>query len=717
MSVTHRDDDLHKSALERLLHPRSVAIVGASGTSTRLGGLVVKLLARHRFPGGVYPVNPKYEEVEGFTCYPSLLEIPADVNIDVAIVFIGADKVVDCVRQCADRGVRSLIILSSGFSEIGPEGENLQLQLTEIANRHHMAVAGPNCAGLANFPDHFVAYGTTNFIDRMSVLDGSIAVLTASGGMGNTIFTFCEERGVGVSFLIGLGNEAVTTAGDYLEALVEEVGVDVVLCNIEAIRDPKRFFHATDRAATLGKPVVVLKGGRSEVGKKAIVTHTAALGGSSDAYASAFKQHGVIQVTDLDELADCGMLFSSGVTISGPRLGIFSLPGGATSLLSDLASDYGFTIPGISDDTKAVLEEILPPIAVVSNPLDPTAGFARDSEKFRNALTTFASDNEFDFVVFFPIASQTDYAQQIANDVVTVHNSCGKPIIAIWTAGRELEDGAWKTLREAGVPLFLNSRSAFRALAHARRYGEWTSRRRTSTTNDYGSRWGQSAESLTSGNADAVRNELRRFDVSFPYTQIVRSEDDVAEAMAIVSGPVAMKILSSDIPHKTEAGGVILDVLTADDALTAYREIIASGRRYSPTAVIDGVEIQNMVEKGVEVIIGISTDDQLGPILSVGLGGVLTEVLHDYSQRPLPVSRADAQDMLSELRGSELFKNFRGRPGADTNALIETMLGVAAFAHAYRDRKPELDLNPVIVLPVGRGAVAVDSLLHFGDEK
>jgi acetyltransferase len=714
MSIVPRNDELHRQALEYLLHPRSVAVIGASGTPTRLGGVIVRLLARHRFAGSVFPVNPKYEEIEGFACYPSLVDIPAIVDIDVAIIFLAAESVIEVVEQCARRGVKALIVLSSGFAEVGDRGETLQRQLVNTANRNHLAVAGPNCAGIANFREKFIAYGTTNFIDRVNLLSGTIAILTASGGLGNTVFTFCEERGVGVSYLIGLGNESVTTAGDYLESLVDDERVTVILCSLEAVRDPKRFFAAADRAAAIGKPVVVLKGGRSAPGKQAIMTHTAALGGSAEAYAAAFRKHGIVQVRDLDELADCGLLFSRDTVIPGPNLGVFSLPGGATSLLSDLATDYGFRIPELSEQTISALSEILPAIAVIRNPLDPTAGFARDSAKFRATLQEFAKDPEIDVVLFFPLASQVDYAQQIADDVVAACNNIDKTVIVVWTAGRELEEGAWRTLREAGIPLFLNSRSAMRALAHVRRYSEMSTRRLDPGFADFGPQWPSSGNSFDVGDAVSRQASLREFGITFPDAQIVTDGLEASRVFTALNGPVAMKIVSADLPHKTEANGVLLNIASAKDAETAFNEIMGMVRAHSPSAKLEGVEMQQMISGGVEVILGISTDDQLGPILSVGLGGIFTKLFKDFSQRPIPISRAEAWEMLDELRGRPLFDGYRGKPAVDTPALVETMLGLSAFAYAYKDLNPEIDLNPVIVLPDGAGALAVDSLVYFG---
>jgi acetate---CoA ligase (ADP-forming) len=702
-----RDRAAHDRKIRSLLRPQSVAVIGASGTRTRIGGIIVSLLQRYKFPGQVFPVNPKYEEIQGFRCYASVADIPAEAEIDVAIVYLSADQVNDVARACGERGVKALVVISSGFAEVGGDGVRLQQELAATANAYGMVMCGPNCAGLATFVADFVAYGTTNFIDLEHVQKGNVALLSASGGLGNTVFTYCQERQVGLSHLVGIGNEAVSTAADYLDVLVDDPDVSVILGNIEAVRDPVRFFGAADRAAAAARPIVVLKGGRSEAGQHSIMTHTAALGGSPQAFAGAFRKHGIIQVYDLDDLADCAMLLTRITPGVGRRLGVFSLPGGGTGLVSDLAADHGFEVPDLAPETIAKLKQILPDIAIPKNPLDPTAGFGRDSQKMQEALKIFSADPSVDILVFFPLASQVDYSLKLARDLVAVKDAIGKPIVAIWTAGRQLEPGAWRTLHDAGIPLFTQTGAAFSALERVRWYAEFLAGRADPEAADFGPHLGQALEDAT------PREEMTRFGVRMPRAQLATSGEEAALTAVSFGGPVAMKIASPDIPHKTEAGGVRLGVAGGDAARAAFGEIVAHARAYAPAARIDGVEIQEMVPDGVEILLGVSTDDQLGPILTVGLGGVLTEALRDVVQRPVPVSRAEARRMLAELRSGWVLEGFRGRPAADVDALLDTMLGLSAVADAWRDRKPEIDLNPVVVLERGRGAVAVDALVQL----
>jgi acetyltransferase len=705
--------DRHSDGVERLLNPRSVAIIGASSEPTRIGGLVLRLLARHGFSGQVFPVNPKHEEIAGLKCYPTIDAIDRAIEIDVAIINLPANLVVDAVEACGGRAVKSLVVITSGFAELGPEGKALQDELTQVVQSHGMAMCGPNCAGIANFVREFVAYGTTNFIDLQHIIKGSVAIMSASGGFGNTIFTYCQERLIGVSHLIGLGNEAVTDSGDFMSVLADDPDVSVVIANLESIRDPTKFFEATDRASARRTPVVVLKGGRSEAGQHAIMTHTAALGGSPQAFAGAFSQHGVIQVTDLDELADTAMLLCRSAPTSGNRVGIFSLPGGGTGLLSDNADDFGFAVPDLAERTVQELQELLPAIAIAKNPLDPTAGFGRDSVRLQRALKVFAADPNIDVVLFFPLASQIEYSQKLANDLIAIKDEIDKPLIVIWTAGRELEDGAFNTLHAAGVPLFRGTASAFRAMARVRDYALFLERTALPAARDFGPYFGQSVNVRPNQIDDAaIQSELGRFGIRFPRRIIVNS---VTEAVLAVEdmGECAFKISSPDIPHRTEADCVRLDVSDATSAAVAYNEIIQNAVSYAPDAQLLGVEVQEMMDKGLELLLGVRTDDQLGPVITVGIGGILAEIVRDVVQRPVPISRADAREMLAQLTGAELFDGFRGGATYDRDAVTDAMLGLSAFADAVSELSPEIDLNPLIVLPDGGTAVAVDCLARF----
>lgn len=445
------------------------------------------------------------------------------------------------------------------------------------------------------------------------------------------------------------------------------------------------------------------------MGLAAVKSHTAALGGSARAYSGAFRQHGVIQVTDLDDLVNCAMLFSRMAPAAGRRLGILSLPGGGTGLTADLAADHGFEVPQFAAETDRRLEGVLPALATVRNPVDPTAGFGRDSEKLQAALRIMAEDPNVDVLVFFPLAGEVEYSQKLALDLVAVAPVLGKPVVCIWTAGSHLAPGAYRTLNEAGIPLFHSTDLAFKTMALMRRYAEFRQRRLRPGSSDLGPAAGIEAPA-----GMGAEDLLARFGLRMPRRRLVHSGAEAAGCAEDFGGRLALKVSSADVPHKTEAGGVVLGVEGAEAARRAYEAITESVGRHSPAARVEGVDVQEMVEGGVEILLGVYTDEQLGPILSVGLGGIFTEVLRDVAVRPVPITRGDAEDMLDELRGRAVLDGVRGRPPADREALTDAMLRLSALAGALRARSPEIDINPLLVMPGRGGAVAVDWLLKTG---
>jgi acetyltransferase len=695
------------SSISVLLNPSSVVVVGASQSDVRIGGMVLAFLRRFGFGGSVFAVNPKHVEVQGYPCFPSVSAIPSVAEIDLAIIFVPAASVAEVVEECGQRGIRAAVVISSGFAEVGVQGASLQERLVKVAQKYNMAMCGPNCAGIANTSTDFIAYGTSHFRRLSTYRKGGLALLTASGGFGNAMFGYCQSRGIGVSHLIGLGNEAVSTAADFLEALVEDPAVEIVGAYLEAIRDPIRFFAAADRAARVSKPVIVLMSGRSAVGRQSVATHTAALAGSARAHSGAFAKHGIIQVHDLDELADVIALLGHGTVVTGGRVGVFSLAGGGTSLVADIASDFGFEIPRLTSETTKDLVDVLPPIATVCNPLDTTAGFARDSAAHQKVLRRFAEDPLLDVVVHFPLASDPDYATSIAADLVAVGREMQKPLVCIWTAGEELQANAWQVLRDGRIPLFTSTTACFRALAQARTHAAHQIGLNDPARTDFGIHRGQ-----TSIRADTASQLLFSFGIALLDSELATSLEAALAFADRVGWPVALKVASRDIAHKSDVGGVALGVRTREAATSAYERLIENARRLAPTAEIDGVYVQPMAPPGLEMLVGLTTDEQLGPTVSVGIGGVFAEVLDDVQQWPIPLSRFDVQAMLDRLRSREVLGEFRGQRVRDLPALIDVILNLSALAESVRERRIEVDLNPVIVGAEGEGVFIVDALVY-----
>ena len=689
-------------SLKLMLAPRSMAVIGASSDPKRMSGMIVEQARRLGFTGDIYPINPRYDELAGLRCYPSVLDLEGNPP-DVAVIYLNAAAAVAAARESAQIGVRSLIVLSAGFSETGEEGAALQLELAEICQKAGMSMCGPNTAGLANFNVGFVAYGASGFSGMSAQGGGNVAIVSSSGGVGTTLMAYCQARGLGVSHLIGIGNEGVTTAGDYLSALVDDPHVAVVIMLLESIRDRHTFFAAADRARAAGTQIVVMKQGRSAVGMRSIQTHTAAMGGSAADFEAACRAHGIIVVRELRALADQALLATQLEPVHGWQIGVLSLPGGGTSLLGDAASEHGFTLPPLSAEVAAELRPILPSIAAVGNPLDPTAGFGRDSQRLQHTVELFASSDTFDVVFFFQSHSEPAYCADIATALIDARKSMAKPLVVVWEAGPGLEK-AWSMLREAGIPLFSSTMDAFAALSRHRA----SVTRAPASDDDFGPGvhdFEPPSRDSAEGWADALLTA-----VGIPRPASVETTDSAGAVAAAesIGYPVVMKLSSSTITHKSDVGGVRLGVANAHQVVEAFEAIRTAVTSAAGAAAFEGVEVQETVPAGVEVLVGVHTDEQVGPLVTIGFGGVMTELISDISTRPAPVSRADVREMIDEVRVEQLLRGFRGAPPAEIDGFVDLVQRVAWAAHRLADTSPEFELNPVIVGAEGTRPIAVD---------
>lgn len=693
--------------LRTMLAPDSIAVIGASADPKRMSGMIVSQIRDFGFTGRVVPINPKYDTLAGFPCRASIRDL-ADNPPDVAVVFVNAQAALQVAQDCAEIGVGSLIMLTAGFAETGAEGEALQRRLVGICREAGMPMCGPNTAGLANFNSGFVAFGASGFLGLSHGGRGNVAVISSSGGLATTILGHCRQRGVAVSHLIGIGNEAHTTAADYLDQLLDDPDVACVLCLLESIRDAETFFAAAEKAADLGKQVVVMKQGRSEVGVRAIQTHTAALGGAVVDFEAACRARGIITVRELVGLADQALLATRLPAVSRYDLGVLSLPGGGTSLLADAAGEHGFALPDVSPPVAEALCPTLPPIATVANPLDPTAGFGRDRARLQASIETFAADPAFDLFFFFQSQAEPKYCRTIAEVLVDSAGRADKPFLVVWEAGEGLEDGAWRVLREAGIPLFPRTRDAFAALARHRDRAAWLHRRRELASEGFGALAGRDPALQPRSEFASVDAWLRALletaAVPLPRADVVATEDEAVRSAEDIGFPVAVKLVSNSITHKTDVGGVHLNLADAAAVRAAARAIRAA----VPAEDIDGLLVQGMIAAGSEWLVGIHTDEQVGPMVTVGFGGVLTDVVQDVTRRPVPVTRGQVLEMIGELRSGPLFFGYRGAARGAVEDFVEIVQSVAWIAHKLRVSRPEFELNPVILPANGGPPVAVD---------
>jgi len=702
------------SAFERLFDPRGIAVVGASADPTRTGGQTLLALNTHGYAGGVYPVNPRYPELTGRKCYPSVAEI--DQVCDVAVIALPAAQVPAVIAQCGARGIGFAVVLGGGFRETGAEGEKIEADMLAAARKHGVRIIGPNCLGVVNVPARaFAAFGS---ITRPPMLSpGPVSAVIQSGGLGNSMLIRCSAAGVGFRHLVSIGNEADIETPELIEAYVDDAETRVILTYIEGVNDGRALMRALRRACEAGKPVIVLKAGNTEQGKAAASSHTANLTGRYDIYRAAFRQCGAIEVEDLDEAADYALSLLPGRVARGRNVAAMGASGGAAAVFSDAADAYGLKLVPLAPETTAVLKEVLPPIASLKNPVDYTSGYPRPDtrEEFQRAFDAVLADpGVHQLALLFATANQRQL--MIAGELLAncVQRS-DKPIFVFTVIPPEITPEGSATLARAQIPVLMSPRRIARAMGMLADYAARCERVRVAFEP-------RAVEGLTLPprsdkpiTLDEHSSKQLLAQAGIPITRdVVLPVDDIRSGLDALRYPIALKVVSADIPHKTDIGAVRLGIADAAQLEAAAAEILARARAAKPTAKITGLLASEMVDDGLEVIVGVINDPGFGPVVALGLGGVLAETLNDVTYRIAPFGPDEAAYMVQELRAHRIFEGVRGRKPRDVEALVEVLVRVSELAWALRERLVEMDINPLMVRERGKGVVAVDGLVVVG---
>ena len=453
--------------MNSLFNPRTIAVVGASDDLSRIGGLPIRFLRQHGYPGRIFPVNPKYREIAGLPCFPTLTDIPEPV--DLALIGIPRQFVFDGFRQCADKKVPFVILFSAGYAEMGERGRNEQEELRRFARQAGIRVVGPNCIGIINTHDH-VAASFTSGLEIESLIPGAIGLITQSGGIGNSVLTRANDRSIGLSYFISSGNELDLEVADFLEYFVEDRRTRSIALLLEDLKDPPKFSRAADQAFQAGKPIIALKVGRSEKGREAAASHTGAISGSDALYDGFFKQKGITRVFDVDDLMEAANLFARYEPPAGDRLAILSSSGGSGALLADLATDRQIRLPSPSPRTREQLRDLIPAVAEIANPMDITTQFMNDPEAIARYLQAFAEDENFDVLLLNFTVSSSDRTLRVADRIAALNPSLPKPLVVCWPVGNTARP-AFNCLERAGIPLFFQPARCLSAVGHFVRYG------------------------------------------------------------------------------------------------------------------------------------------------------------------------------------------------------------------------------------------------------
>jgi acetyltransferase len=702
------------------MKPRSIAVIGASqrlGRATR----VVGNLQRFGYGGRIFPINPKYDSVLGLPCYPDLASTPEPA--DSVVVAIPAEQVPGVLTEAVAGGVRAAVVLSSGFAEAGAAGRARQAALERLAAEHGLLICGPNCYGVFN-----IRLGAATFsADIAEPRPGRVAVVSQSGGFSHAIAEhLMRQRAVGLSYIVSCGNQAGLGVEDYVDFLVEDEDTAVIGLFVEGFKRPDRLREAAARARARRKPLVALKVGRSENARQAMLAHTGSLAGTPEIVEAVLRQSGVVQVTSLNEMLDTLTLMSAAGTFARTqwRLAVLSGLGGECGNLSDVADRVGVELPPLAPSTLDSLRGVMPDFANPRNPLDGTGAMYENPALFPRLIDALLHDETIDVVAFntrvtVPApggwAPARDFARALGE---AVRKGTDRLVLCFNSfAGGDLDQEVVRPLAEAGIPFLEGSETTLRALGHLRAHREFLDRPVTPRSAGAGRATGPSPGAggvLESGEAMRL---LREFGIPLAETHAAKDAEQAVRAAETLGYPVALKIDSPDIVHKTDVGGVRLGCADAAAVRAGVAAMLAEVGRRAPTARLQGVLVQRMVAGGVEMIVGVKRDPLFGPAVVCGFGGILVELLRDVAVRVPPLDHAEARAMLAELRGAALLRGVRGRPPADVAALADALVRVARLAEAHRDVLRALDLNPLVVLDEGRGAVAVDWLVEVDERR
>ena len=704
--------------LRPLLSPNSIAIVGASADDS-IRGRLTKQLIGHGFDGPIYPVTRSQTEILGHKAYRAVADIPEPV--DLAVIVVPAAHVIPTIEQCGAKGIPAAVIISSGFGEEkSEEAAQRDAELRALAARLDMAICGPNSEGLVNPLRPLVATFSPVFHDTTKPLlpaDSKakpIAVSCQSGALTFSFLSRGQSRQLKFTTQVSSGNQTVLEAHDYIEAAMESGAADIFMVYLEGIRQPARFRAVADKAAAAGKPLIVAKVGRSDAGRRAAASHTGALAQSGAIDDAIFRHHGIIRGEDIDHMVDVAAAFAFCKLPKGNRVAIITGSGGSAVWMADILSAHGLEVPELEKDIQDKIMAMLPSYASALNPIDATAQ-AIGEVGYAPIVKLVCQSKLIDTILLISSVANETTARKRAEELIGIVDETEQPILlATYTTATA---GAMAAFAEVGIPAYTSMPScarAIKALADYSKFREHVARRAAlaettaSVRQTVGKALSESARVLTEVQAKAL---LAAYGVKRVPEFLATGEDDASEAAMRIGGPVALKVQSPDIVHKTEAGAVMLGLAGDTAVREGYRTVLARAKAAHPSAKIDGVLVQAMAKRGQEMILGVTRDAVFGPMLMVGLGGIHVEVLKDVAFAPVPLAPDEALALIGELKSAALLDGVRGAKPADKPALVELMVALSRFAADHADTIAEIDLNPVIVHPAGEGLTIVDALI------
>jgi len=706
---------MKRSKLSFLFKPASLAVVGAS-EKVGPGLQVIENLYKLGFEGKIIPVNPKYKKVLGLKCFPSLTAVDeAGLSIDMVAILLGKNNVLPVMKEAAAIGVKAVWAFAAGFGETGAEGKELEKKLRNLCMDNDMLFLGPNCVGYLNPNDKTGAYSAPV---PKEIKSGNIGMVTQSGYLGLAVAN--NSRGLGFGLICTTGNEVVIDAIDCMEYMLNDDRIDVILAFIEQFRRPDKLIEIAWKAKEKRKPIVLIKVGKSAIAQRATTTHTGALAGSDNVQDALFEKLGIIRVYDFDEMFETAELLSKikYKMPKGKNIFALTLSGGVISLIGDLSDHLDISFPSWNEEGKVKLRGILPDFSPIANPLDAW-GSGRIEKTYMPCLQAAVDQSQADMVLVVQDVPggmserQVDQYKVVANASVEIAKKTEKPIIILNNQSSGVNEEIRDIAETGNVPLLQGTREGLLALNNLIKYAEFLRKPLPTFT----VKRNESARKILP-EGDAVLTEfeskqlISQYGIPITEEYLCHSRDEALEKAEEFGYPLVMKLISKDIPHKTEAGVVKLNIKNAAEAGQAYDEVICNAAVYNPKAIVQGVLCYKMIEKPIaEAIVGVLSDPYFGQAVVFGMGGILVEVFKDRVLLIPPIGRKEARRAIDSTKGSKLINGFRGKPKGDIEALIDVIIKTGEMTVDLKDRIDALDINPLLILPEGKGVIAVDALV------
>jgi acetyltransferase len=701
--------------LEVFFNPKSVAVIGASTSSKKLGYAVLENLVNGGYAevGKIYPINPKADEILGQKAYPSVLDVPDE--IDLAVIVIPYPFVPAVLDECGEKGIPGVVVISAGFREAGMEGLERELELVEIAKKHQIRLIGPNCLGII---DTFTPINAS--FSAGTPPQGPMAFMSQSGALGTAILDWAQAGRLGLAKFVSLGNKADVSEIDLLKAWSDDIDTKVILIYSEGLPNGQEFINVA-REVTKNIPVVAIKSGVTKSGSRAVSSHTGSLAGSEQAYQAAFQQAGVLRANDMASMFAMALALGYQPLLKADQIVIVTNAGGPGILATDALERSGMSLARLENETIQALEKYLPDAASAANPVD-VLGDAR-GDRYKFALDIVSRDPNVDGIMVVLTPQAMTEIEDTAKAIGSLSQKIDKPILACFMGEAKVEQGI-KILREYNVPNYsfpVRASLAFRAMSQYREIKERKEPVFESFKVDNKSvkqvlERAKKDGRYAIGDAEAW-DVLKAYGLSIPRSVLAKTPQEAVEIAGDLGYPVVLKIASPDILHKTDVGGVKIGLESPDQVRDAYELMIYRTERFLPEAQIWGCQVQEMAPPGgLEVLIGMNRDPQFGPLVTFGLGGIYVEALKDVTFRLAPFTRIEAQAMLEEVRSKALLEGVRGKPPIDKEAIVDTLLRMGQLVQEFPEIA-EFDINPLIVYPKEQGAIAIDMRLVLASEK